>query len=137
MSSTTLFTFILENLVNDVPFPPEHIDLKQILRSKPHRSKEVSCKNADIPKRPINAFLLFRKECSEFLKDKNINIRQKELSTLIANAWKKQPRHITTYYEDLAKEAKELHKEMSPQIQIRQYNPNGKWNNNVFEGKNV
>src|SRR6266498_5096325 len=100
-------TLILENL-NNVPFPPKHIDLEQILKTKPHRSKEVSYKNADIPKRPINAFLLFRKECNEFLKDKNINLKQKDLSTLIADAWKKQPKDIIMYYEDLAKKAKEL-----------------------------
>ncbi|CAG8614737.1 13762_t:CDS:2 [Funneliformis mosseae] len=136
VSTVTHRDLILKDL-NEVPFPPEHLDLKQILKTKPHRSKVASLKNAHIPKRTLNAFLLFRKECIEYLKkDKKVIAKQKFLSTLIADTWREQPAHVKFYYEDLAKQAKKLHKEMSPQIQIRLFDPkslnNGKNKNDYM-----
>ncbi|CAI2171980.1 16336_t:CDS:1 [Funneliformis geosporum] len=128
---------LVPEYLKNVPFPPKHLDLEQILNTKPHRSKLASYRNAHIRKRTINAFLLYRKECNEYLKkDKNVNPRQKLLSPLIAKFWKKQPEAIKIYYEDLAIRAKKLHKEMSPQIQIRHFDPKSMNNGKSIKNKN-
>src|SRR3954453_22937206 len=125
---------IIPEYLNNVPFPPRHLNLNQILKSKPHRRKS---KKTDTQKRTINSFLLYRKECNEHLKDKKIDIRQKELSRSIAAAWNLQPEFVKDHYKNLADEAKQLHKKISPQIQIRLYNPNGsKSSNNSSEEEN-
>lgn len=124
-SSTITKNGILE-LLNNVPFPPVHLNLNQILKTKPHRRKSKN--TSDIQKRTINSFLLYRKECIEYLKSQNIdnmsNLKQKELSQSIANSWSVQSEYVKDYYKNLADEAKKLHKIISPQIQIRLYNPN-------------
>ncbi|CAB4375773.1 hypothetical protein RhiirA5_484243 [Rhizophagus irregularis] len=122
-SSTITKNGILE-LLNNVPFPPVHLNLNQILKTKPHRRKS---KDTDTQKRTINSFLLYRKECIEYLKTQNIdnmsNLKQKELSQSIANSWSGQSKRVRDFYKNLADEAKKLHKIISPQIQIRLYNP--------------
>ena len=129
-SSSVVTRNEIPEYLNNVPFPPRHLNLKQILKSKPHRRKS---KNTDAEKRTINSFLLYRKECSEHLKDKKIDIRQKELSRLIAISWSLQPEFVKDHYKNLADEAKQLHKKISPQIQIRLYNPNSKSSNSSEE----
>lgn len=134
-SSTITKNGILE-LLNNVPFPPVHLNLNQILKTKPHRRKS---KDTDIQKRTINSFLLYRKECIEYLKTQNIdnmsNLKQKELSQSIANSWSGQSKRVKDYYKNLADEAKKLHKIISPQIQIRLYNPNSNKSSSGEENK--
>ncbi|RIA99115.1 hypothetical protein C1645_747999 [Glomus cerebriforme] len=132
-SSSTITQNDIPEFLNNVPFPPKHLNLQQILEMKPHRRKS---KDTDTQKRTINSFLLYRKECSEHIKDKKIdNIKQKELSRWIAISWSLQPGFVKDHYKNLADQAKQLHKEISPQIQIRLYNPNNKSNSSEEENK--
>ncbi|GBC03905.1 hypothetical protein RclHR1_00540015 [Rhizophagus clarus] len=135
-SSTIIKNEILE-LLNNVPFPPAHLNLNQILKTKPHRRKSKN--TSDIQKRTINSFLLYRKECIEYIKGQNIdnisNLKQKELSQSIANSWSVQSEYVKDYYKNLADEAKKLHKIISPQIQIRLYNPSNNKSSSGEENK--
>jgi hypothetical protein len=136
LSASTITKNEILELLNNVPFPPAHLNLDQILKTKPHRRKS---KDTDIQKRTINSFLLYRKECIEYLKAQHIdnmsNLRQKELSQSIANSWSVQSKCVKDYYKNLANEAKKLHKIISPQIQIRLYNPNNSKSSSEEESK--
>ncbi|RIB18092.1 hypothetical protein C2G38_1911169, partial [Gigaspora rosea] len=75
--------------------------------------------------RPQNSFVLFRRdfEAKYRSQHKNETIFSKEISSLAALSWNKQPPSVRFYFKQLENKALEKHKELFPHYR---YRPNKK-----------
>ena len=68
-------------------------------------------------KRPPNAYLLYSEAMREQIKKENPNIKPNELTKLIANKYKNEPKEVLQQYIDLAKKKQEEFKAQHPDYQ--------------------
>ena len=74
---------------------------------KTRRTKKVQDPHTSVPKRPMNAFMLFVKDNREEFKSKTPNIKAKDISKLFGSMWKKMSDEEKMPYTQMAQKQKE------------------------------
>ncbi|CAG8688637.1 14012_t:CDS:1 [Dentiscutata erythropus] len=64
--------------------------------------------------RPLNSFMLFRKNFQAELKSLGVDIKNGTISRLASKIWKEQPDPVKNYFKIAAEAASKIHKEKNP-----------------------
>ncbi|RGP63552.1 mating type 1-2 [Fusarium longipes] len=83
---------------------------------------ELSKNRVHIP-RPPNAYILYRKERHQIVKDKRPDITNNEISQVLGQCWNAETPSVRLYYKKKADELKEEHKRLHPDYQYRPRRP--------------
>ncbi|CAG8492368.1 23855_t:CDS:1 [Dentiscutata erythropus] len=99
--------------------PPYELTIKRDeLISPSINSRSALNHNKDPEKykkpRPLNSFMLFRKNYQAELKSLGVNIKNGEFLSLASKIWEEQPYPVKNYFEIAAKAADEIHKGKNP-----------------------
>ncbi|CAG8453342.1 9980_t:CDS:1 [Acaulospora morrowiae] len=74
-------------------------------------------RNRDTPPRPLNSFMIYRREYQKMIKEQNPNILLSELSRIsksAADKWANEPPSIKQIYAEKARAEKEQHMKLYP-----------------------
>ncbi|CAG8462155.1 11385_t:CDS:1 [Acaulospora colombiana] len=74
-------------------------------------------RNRDTPPRPLNSFMIYRREYQKMIKEQNPNILLSELSRIsksAADKWANEPPNIKQIYAEKARAEKEQHMKLYP-----------------------
>nr|AKH05037.1 mating type 2 HMG1/2 protein [Epichloe sp. LpTG-2] len=88
-------------------------------------SPSVSAKTTKIP-RPPNAYILYRKERHNTVKDANPGITNNEISQILGRAWNLETRDVRQRYKDMADRVKQALLEKHPDYQYKPRKPSEK-----------
>ncbi|RIB30743.1 hypothetical protein C2G38_1424091 [Gigaspora rosea] len=66
------------------------------------------------PPRPLNRYLLFRRDFAAKMKQQGMKMTYVNASRLVSNEWNNQPANVLRYFEILEKLAKDKHNEIYP-----------------------
>nr|QDH06198.1 mating type 2 HMG1/2 protein [Epichloe canadensis] len=95
------------------------------LRTPAVCSPSVSAKTTKIP-RPPNAYILYRKERHNTVKDANPGIMNNEISQILGRAWNLETRDVRQRYKDMADRVKQALLEKHPDYQYKPRKPSEK-----------
>nr|QDH06214.1 mating type 2 HMG1/2 protein [Epichloe chisosa] len=95
------------------------------LRTPAVYSPSVSAKTTKIP-RPPNAYILYRKERHNTVKDANPGITNNEISQILGRAWNLETRDVRQRYKDMADRVKQALLEKHPDYQYKPRKPSEK-----------
>nr|QDH06235.1 mating type 2 HMG1/2 protein [Epichloe typhina] len=95
------------------------------LRTPAVCSPSVSAKTTKIP-RPPNAYILYRKERHNTVKDANPGITNNEISQILGRAWNLETRDVRQRYKDMADRVKQALLEKHPDYQYKPRKPSEK-----------
>jgi hypothetical protein len=74
-------------------------------------------RNRDTPPRPLNSFMIYRREYQKKIKEQHPNILLSELSRIsksAADEWAQEPQHVKQKYAEKARVEKERHMKLYP-----------------------
>ncbi|GES81447.1 HMG box protein [Rhizophagus clarus] len=74
-------------------------------------------RNRDTPPRPLNSFMIYRREYQKKIKEQNPNILLSELSRIsksAADKWASEPQQVKQIYAEKARAEKERHMKLYP-----------------------
>ncbi|CAG8448111.1 14472_t:CDS:1 [Dentiscutata erythropus] len=74
-------------------------------------------RNRDTPPRPLNSFMIYRREFQKKIKEQNPNILLSELSRIsksAADQWANEPQNVKQIYAEKARFEKEQHMKLYP-----------------------
>nr|CAD59615.3 putative mating type protein MAT-2 [Colletotrichum musae] len=83
---------------------------------------ELSVNRVHVP-RPPNAYILYRKERHQIVKNKRPDITNNEISQILGRCWNMETSEVRLYYKKKADEIKEEHKRLHPDYQYRPRRP--------------
>ncbi|KAI9143305.1 hypothetical protein BKA69DRAFT_172110 [Paraphysoderma sedebokerense] len=66
------------------------------------------------PKRPMNAFIIYRREKQRLLLNNYSGISNNDISKIVAEMWKNEPEEVKSYFKQIANKVKEEHKKRYP-----------------------
>ncbi|CAG8492348.1 23854_t:CDS:1 [Dentiscutata erythropus] len=99
--------------------PPYKLTIKPNDLISPSLSSRNAVKHKNNPEkfkkpRPLNSFMLFRKNFQAELKSLGVKITNEEVSGLASKIWEEQPASVKYYFDIAAKAADEEHKKDNP-----------------------
>jgi len=115
---------LTETTINEHnPFSTTYIDNNSnqtaIMNSQQPLSQRATKRrrNRDTPPRPLNSFMIYRREYQKKIKEQNPNILLSELSRIsksAADKWASEPQHVKQIYAEKARAEKEKHMKLYP-----------------------
>lgn len=84
------------------------------------RSSRRRTRNKQNPPRPLNSFILYRKDNHlKVLEKSGEKISNNEVSKILSQRWRDEPDHVKAKYKELAERAKEEHRKLYPDYRYR------------------
>jgi hypothetical protein len=120
---------LTETTINEHPFSTTHINNQHIdsinnnqtvmMNTPPTLSQRATKRrrNRDTPPRPLNSFMIYRREYQKRIKEQNPNILLSELSRIsksAADEWANEPQQVKQIYAEKARAEKERHMKLYP-----------------------
>ncbi|CAB4438637.1 unnamed protein product [Rhizophagus irregularis] len=124
---------LVETTINEYPFTTSYINNQLIdtnlnnnqtttvmMNSQQQPLSQRSTKrrrNRDTPPRPLNSFMIYRREYQKKIKEQNPNILLSELSRIsksAADKWASEPQQVKQIYAEKARAEKERHMKLYP-----------------------
>ena len=103
--------FAYQPILSTASSPSDGINSQLSQRSTKRR------RNRDTPPRPLNSFMIYRRDFQQKIKEQHPNILLSELSRISKSAaarWANEPQSVKQQYAEKAKREKELHMKMYP-----------------------
>jgi len=119
---------LTETTINEHSFSTTHINNQHIdninnnqtvmMNTQPLSPRATKRRrNRDTPPRPLNSFMIYRREYQKKIKEQNPNILLSELSRIsksAADEWANEPQQVKQIYAEKARAEKERHMKLYP-----------------------
>jgi hypothetical protein len=94
------------------------LTIKELIQKYDTIKKDNDKKRKRIP-RPMNSFILYRRDKNTEFINKGIKMDNSELSKTLGKMWREEPEEIREYYQKLSREASKQHKRMYPNYRYK------------------